>query len=55
MATANTDPALARHTLARSAFDYVETRFVVSRLADVLEAALAHRGKRINARTRWPT
>jgi DNA-binding response OmpR family regulator len=44
MVTGNTDPALARYTLARGAFDYVEKRFVVRRLAHVLEAALAHRG-----------
>jgi DNA-binding response OmpR family regulator len=44
MVTANTDPALARYTLARGAFDYVEKRFVVRRLAHVLEAALARRG-----------
>jgi two-component system, NtrC family, C4-dicarboxylate transport response regulator DctD len=42
--TANADPALARDTLARGAFDYIEKRFVVTQLAHVLEAALAHRG-----------
>jgi DNA-binding response OmpR family regulator len=42
--TANTDPALGRYTLARGAFDYVEKRFAVRRLAHVVEAALAPRG-----------
>ena len=43
MITGNTDPDLARQTLARGAFDYVAKPFNLARLAQVLEAALAFR------------
>jgi DNA-binding NtrC family response regulator len=44
MLTGNTDPELARSTLARGAFDYVGKPFKLERLGQVLEAALTSRG-----------
>lgn len=43
MVTGNTDAELARRLLAQGAFDYVAKPFNLSRLAQVLEAALALR------------
>jgi DNA-binding response OmpR family regulator len=43
MLTGNTDPELARHTLAQGAFDYITKPFNLTRLRQVLEAALAYR------------
>jgi len=44
MVTGNDDPELARRSLAQGAFDYVAKPFTLSRLQQVLEAALAYRG-----------
>jgi CheY-like chemotaxis protein len=44
MLTGNTDPVLARQTLALGAFDYIAKPFDLARLVQVLEAALASRG-----------
>jgi two-component system, NtrC family, C4-dicarboxylate transport response regulator DctD len=44
MITGNTDAELARRTLAQGAFDYVEKPFSLTRLEQMLEAALAYRG-----------
>lgn len=44
MVTGNPDPALARSTLARGAFDFIGKPFKLERLGHVLEAALAYRG-----------
>jgi DNA-binding response OmpR family regulator len=44
MLTGNTDTELARRTLAQGAFDYVEKPFSLTRLEQVLAAALAYRG-----------
>jgi CheY-like chemotaxis protein len=43
MVTGNDDPDLARRTLAQGAFDYIAKPFNLSRLQQVLEAALAYR------------
>jgi DNA-binding response OmpR family regulator len=42
IATANTDVALARHTLAMGAFDYVTKPFDLAYLERVVTVALAH-------------
>jgi CheY-like chemotaxis protein len=44
MVTGNENPEIARRTLALGAFDYVAKPFNLTRLEQVLEAALAHRG-----------
>jgi CheY-like chemotaxis protein len=44
MVTGNENPEVARRTLALGAFDYVAKPFNLTRLEQVLEAALAHRG-----------
>jgi DNA-binding response OmpR family regulator len=44
MLTGNTDPERARQVLLRGAFDYVAKPFNLSRLRQVLEAALASQG-----------
>jgi CheY-like chemotaxis protein len=44
MVTGNTDPDLARQTLAQGAFDYLVKPFNLARLRQVLEAAFAYRG-----------
>jgi DNA-binding NtrC family response regulator len=44
MLTANSDLALARDTLRHGAFDYVAKPFDFGHLAQVVEAAVAHRG-----------
>jgi DNA-binding response OmpR family regulator len=43
MITGNTDPELARTLLAQGAFDYVAKPFTLTRLTQVLKAALAFR------------
>jgi DNA-binding response OmpR family regulator len=43
MMTGNTDPELARTLLAQGAFDYVAKPFTLTRLTQVLKAALAFR------------
>jgi DNA-binding response OmpR family regulator len=43
MITGNTDPELARTLLAQGAFDYVAKPFNLTRLTQVLKAALAFR------------
>lgn len=44
MLTGNTDPERARQVLVRGAFDYVTKPFNISRLRQVLEAALGYQG-----------
>jgi DNA-binding response OmpR family regulator len=44
MVTGNSDVDRARRTLAQGAFDYIAKPFDLTRLAQVLEAAIAHRG-----------